>query len=211
MKYPYILNIPVMLMLMVFTLQPLQPLEAEGNRETDEGETGELTEEHTTGNPERENWPSQIDGIPITQLPEDFEYPVQFSTREWQSRLDSHSFEILREKGTERPWLNEYNGNKEKGTYYSKATGQPLFSSETKYNSRTGWPSFWEPVSPDAVHLVPDYSMGMVRVEVVDSLSGSHIGHVFPDGPDPTGLRYCMNSAAMIFVPEGGEPPEVLD
>ena len=151
-----------------------------------------------------------ISGIPLSSIPEDYEYPIQYSEEEWRQILgDDFTYRILREKGTERAWNNEYNENKEKGIYYSAATGQPLFSSETKYDSRTGWPSFWEPIDPDAVHLLPDYAFGMLRVEIVDSLSGSHIGHVFPDGPDPTGLRYCMNSAAMIFVPEGGEPPVI--
>lgn len=151
-----------------------------------------------------------IDGIPLTDLSEDFEYPIQYSEREWKSLLkDNFAYHILRNQGTERPWTNEYNENKVKGIYYSAATGQPLFSSEAKYDSRTGWPSFWEPIDSDAVHLLGDYTHGMLRVEVVDSLSGSHLGHLFPDGPDPTGLRYCMNSAAMIFVPEGGDPPVI--
>lgn len=204
MNYVHIPRIPGLLFLLVFALPVISTpmLEGEGSTET--------AREVTGGDEGRESWPSEIDGIPITSLPDNYEYQVQLSTEEWRSRLDPHSFEILRQKGTERPWLNEYNSNKEKGTYYSKASGQPLFSSETKYNSRTGWPSFWEPIADDAVHLVPDYSGGMVRVEVVDSLSGSHIGHVFPDGPDPTGLRYCMNSAAMIFVPHGEDPPALL-
>ncbi len=157
----------------------------------------------------QEEWPDQIQGIPITRFEDDFEYPIQYSEEEWRQFLSDFDYIILREKGTERAWLNKYNGNKERGTYYSKATGQPLFSSETKYDSGTGWPSFWEPIDSNAVHLIPDYSYGMIRVEVVDSLSGSHLGHVFPDGPAPTGLRYCMNSAAMIFVPEGESPPQV--
>ena len=152
----------------------------------------------------------EVSGIPLTSLSENFEYPIQYSEGEWRRILqDDFLYYVLREQGTERPWLNEYNENKQQGTYYSAATGQPLFSSETKYDSRTGWPSFWEPIDPDAVHLIADYTHGTLRVEVVDSLSGSHLGHVFPDGPDPTGLRYCMNSASMIFVPEGGEPPVI--
>ena len=152
----------------------------------------------------------EISGIPLSNLPADFAYPIQYSPEEWRRLLgDDFQYHVLREKGTERPWFNTYNDNKQKGMYYSAATGQPLFSSETKYDSRTGWPSFWEPIDPEAVHLLPDYSHGMLRVEVVDSLSGSHLGHVFPDGPDPTGLRYCLNSASLIFVPEGEAPPVI--
>ncbi|TVR58708.1 MAG: peptide-methionine (R)-S-oxide reductase [Spirochaetaceae bacterium] len=138
------------------------------------------------------------------------EFPIVLSENEWRSRLTPEQFRILREHGTERAFTGKYDGFFEPGTYYSAATGQPLFSSETKYDSRTGWPSFWEPIDPDAVRLVYDRSFGMVRIEVVDSLSGSHLGHVFPDGPEPTGLRYCINSLALVFVPEGGEPPEIL-
>ncbi|MFA7567469.1 MAG: peptide-methionine (R)-S-oxide reductase MsrB, partial [Alkalispirochaeta sp.] len=100
--------------------------------------------------------------------------------------------------------------NKEAGTYYSAATGEPLFSSEAKFDSGTGWPSFFQPLKPDAVRYHVDKSYGMVRVEVVDSLSGSHLGHVFTDGPEPTGLRYCLNSASLVFVPEGEEPPPLI-
>ena len=137
------------------------------------------------------------------------EYPVRFTEREWRERLSDFAYHILRERGTERAFSGELFDNKAPGTYYSAATGQPIFHSSTKYTSGTGWPSFWEPIDSDAVHYVLDTSYGMRRVEVVDSLSGSHLGHVFPDGPEPTGLRYCLNSAALIFVPEGGDPPEV--
>jgi peptide-methionine (R)-S-oxide reductase len=98
----------------------------------------------------------------------------------------------------------------EEGTYYSAATGQPLFSSESKFNSGSGWPSFYEPIDPDAVVLIQDNKFSLRRVEVVDSASGSHLGHVFPDGPDPTGLRYCINSASLIFVPKGEQPPRIV-
>ncbi|MGH2647306.1 MAG: peptide-methionine (R)-S-oxide reductase MsrB, partial [Ginsengibacter sp.] len=95
----------------------------------------------------------------------------------------------------------------QKGTYYSAASLQPVFSSDTKFDSGTGWPSFYAPINPDAVKLVKDESLGGVRLEVVDSKSGSHLGHVFDDCPAPTGTRYCMTSAALIFVPAGGKPP----
>ena len=145
----------------------------------------------------------------LPDRPEVGEYPIRFTEHEWRERLSDFAYYILRERGTERAFSGELFENKAAGTYYSAATGQPIFHSSTKYTSGTGWPSFWEPIDPDAVHYVLDTSHGMRRVEVVDSLSGSHLGHVFPDGPQPTGLRYCLNSAALIFVPEGGDPPEI--
>ncbi len=137
-------------------------------------------------------------------------YPVRLTDTEWRQRLTPFQYEVLRQAGTEQPFTGEYDQNHRAGTYYSAATGEPLFSSKTKFDSGTGWPSFYEPIKPDAVKYIVDTSYGMTRVEVVDSLSGSHLGHVFDDGPPPTGLRYCMNSAAMIFVPEGGKPPAIL-
>ncbi len=138
-------------------------------------------------------------------------YPVQMTDREWKSRLSEEQFYILREKGTEYAYTGEYDKFYKKGTYYSAATGQPLFRSSAKFNSGTGWPSFFAPVDRSAVVLIEDNSLFMQRVEVVDSLSGSHLGHVFPDGPAPTGLRFCINSDALIFVPEGEEPPELIN
>lgn len=137
-------------------------------------------------------------------------YPVQLSTRAWRRRLGRLEYRILREDGTERAFSGDLYDTTEKGIYYSAATGQPLFSSEDKYDSGTGWPSFTRPIAPDAVAYHWDTGLFSRRIEVVDSLSGSHLGHVFSDGPQPTGQRYCMNSAALIFVPEGGEPPELL-
>ncbi|MFW6228854.1 MAG: peptide-methionine (R)-S-oxide reductase MsrB [Alkalispirochaeta sp.] len=140
----------------------------------------------------------------------DDEFPVTLSEEEWRERLDTFQYHILREKGTERAFTGPLNENKEGGTYYSAATGQPLFHSDTKYDSGTGWPSFYRPIEADAVRYIVDRSFGMVRIEVVDSLSGSHLGHVFTDGPEPTGLRYCLNSASLIFVPEGEDPPPLI-
>ncbi len=135
-------------------------------------------------------------------------YKIEKPEEEWKKSLEPKQFEILRKAGTERPFSGKYHDNKDEGIYYSAASGQPLFFSDTKFDSGCGWPSFFEPITPDAVYYRTDTSYGMIRTEVIDSGSGSHLGHVFDDGPPPTGLRYCMNSEAMVFVPLGEEPPE---
>lgn len=145
-----------------------------------------------------------------TMKPDSTTYPIQKSDEEWKKQLTSEQYAILRKKGTERAFTGKYWDNHKKGIYYSAATGQPLFSSDTKFESGSGWPSFYKPISENAVREVKDTSYGMIRIEVVDGASGSHLGHVFEDGPKPTGLRYCINSEALIFVGEGEELPTIV-
>jgi peptide-methionine (R)-S-oxide reductase len=123
------------------------------------------------------------------------------SDAEWQKELTPEQYQILRKAGTERAFTGKYWNNHDKGTYVCAADGNPLFSSETKFESGTGWPSFWQPISPSAVETKTDRTLFMSRTEVLCSRCGGHLGHIFDDGPPPTHQRYCMNSAALKFVP----------
>lgn len=122
---------------------------------------------------------------------------IDLSDEQWRDRMSDEQFHVCRQHGTERPFTGEYWDCKTEGTYRCSACGEPLFSSQTKYDSGTGWPSFFQPLDEQAVEAQVDSSHGMRRTEVHCRKCGSHLGHVFPDGPQPTGLRYCINSVSL--------------
>lgn len=126
---------------------------------------------------------------------------IPASDEEWRKRLDAERFRVLREGGTEAPWSGALLSNKADGDYVCAGCGAPLFESDTKYDSGSGWPSFTAPADRERVTLYQDSSHGMVRTEVRCASCGGHLGHLFPDGPGPEGLRYCINSTSLDFEP----------
>ncbi len=123
---------------------------------------------------------------------------------EWRQQLSAQQFNVCRNKGTERPFTGEYEDSKVAGVYVCVCCGHPLFSSSTKFDSGTGWPSFWKPIQDGAVDEKSDFGMFMKRTEVLCARCDSHLGHVFDDGPEPSGLRYCINSVSLKLDPEKG-------
>jgi peptide-methionine (R)-S-oxide reductase len=139
------------------------------------------------------------DSLPITAIWDGKK--IEKTEDEWRKILSAEAYQVLRQKGTERSFTSSLNDNKKSGTYCCAACSMPLFSSGTKFDSGTGWPSFYEPIAAKNVGEIVDNSHGMARTEVVCNRCGGHLGHVFDDGPQPTGLRYCINGVSLDFKP----------
>ena len=136
------------------------------------------------------------------QKEEGKEFPYTMTDQDWKKKLSPEAYNVLRQEGTERAFTSPLNDEHRKGVFHCAGCAQELFASDQKFDSGTGWPSFWAPLKPDVVGEDTDHKLGMARTEVHCSNCGGHLGHVFPDGPKPTGLRYCMNGVAMTFEPK---------
>jgi peptide-methionine (R)-S-oxide reductase len=147
----------------------------------------------------------RVGGVEFRRDPHGLLDPLPETEEQWQALLSPQQYQVLRGKGTERAFTGRYWNDHRDGVYRCAACGAPLFDAATKYESGSGWPSFWQPVAPEAVAIETDRSHGMVRTEIVCGRCSSHLGHVFEDGPEPTGLRYCTNSASLTLAPA---PPE---
>lgn len=138
----------------------------------------------------------------ITKKTEKMNFEINKTEEEWKKQLSAEQYYILREKGTERPNTGKYNKHTEKGTYVCVACGNELFTSDSKFDAHCGWPSFYKSLAKDKIIEKPDYAHGMIRTEILCAKCGGHLGHVFDDGPKPTGLRYCVNSVSIEFIPD---------
>jgi peptide-methionine (R)-S-oxide reductase len=155
----------------------------------------------STGTNPAQETAQKVQKTPMKETTENIDGSVK-SDEEWRKELTPEQYHILRERGTERAFTGKYWNHKEDGSYACAGCGQVLFTSDTKFDSGCGWPSFWESISPEKIIKRDDFSYGMHRIEVLCSKCGGHLGHVFEDGPNPTGLRYCINSASLNFKKE---------